>query len=519
MDKLNFGQFLESVARRVPNKTALIYRDRVYTYREFLERIQRLAAALRGNGVRHGDRVGLLCHNSTEYLEIVFACAMAGAVCVQYNWRLAPCEVAELINRSAPKTVFFSAHFAGCYTAARPLCRHKITWVGVDGDLPDAERYDSFAERGVPAWMEWEGGGEDIALQIYTSGTTGVPKGVMLSHRAVITHALSNIADCGWKSSDVFLCVLPLFHASSSGTYNSLLSGATVVIHERFHEETYLENIHAYRATRLSLTPTMLKCLLRSGKMRQYDLSSVQCIVYGAAPITEAVLKQSLEYFHCDFYQLYGMTEMSPTVAVLRPEDHKPDGTERERKRLNSVGRPGTGVLVKIVDSAGAECPTGKAGEVLALGDGMMSGYQGMPEKTAEAMRDGWYHTGDIGCFDEDGYLYITGRLTDVIISGEENICASEVENCIRRLDRDVQEVAVVGLPDERWGEIVAAAVVRCPGSEITEEEIIAHCRAAIASYKKPRRVIFVPRLPVNSCGKVLRKELKSMFTPDKSAQ
>ena len=512
MDKLNFGQFLESVAKRVPNKTAIIYRDRTYTYREFIARVHRLAAVLRSNGVGHRDRVGILCHNSSEYLEVVFACVMIGAVCVQYNWRLSPGEVRNLINRSGPRLIFFSAHFAECYTAIYPLCSEKITWISVDGILQNAKRYETLMEGGAPAQMCWEGGGEDIALQIYTSGTTGAPKGVMLSHRAVITHALCNIIDCHWKNSDVFLCILPLFHASSSGTYNSLLSGATVVIHERFHEEAYLESINTYRVTRLSLTPTMLKSLLGSGKMKQYDLTSVQSIVYGAAPITETVLKNSLEYFHCDFYQLYGMTEMSPTVSVLQPEDHTTEGTPAERRHLCSVGRPGSGVMVKIVGSSGMECPAGTSGEILAFGDGMMSGYQGMPEKTAEALRDGWYHTGDIGRFDKDGYLYITGRLTDVIISGEENICASEVEDCIRCLDQDVQDVAVVGLPDERWGEIVAAAIVRCPDSKITEEEVIAHCRSAIASYKKPQRIVFVSELPRNSCGKVLKKELKLLF-------
>ena len=509
MECMNFGLFIESAAKRFPDKTAIVFEDREYKYKEFNSRADSVAAALLADGVGYGDRVGLLCHNCNEYIEVVVACAKIGAVCVQFNWRQSGREFSRLTNKSSLKCLFISSRFSGLYAAYSEADGAKPAIVSIGGDMPGAKPYDDLLAAAPPAG-EWRaGGGEDILMQLFTSGTTGEQKGVLLSHRAIVTSSLAGIIDCGWREADVFVNVLPLFHTSSSGTYNSLICGATVVIHERFRVSPWLDSVQKYKGTRLSMTPSMIWSVIKKPGLEKCDMSSVKDIVYGAAPISLFILREAARIFSCKFYQLYGMTEMFPAIALLRPEHHNCFRLDGDYAQISSVGRPATGVILRIVDPAGNDLPPGAQGEIIARSGGMMTGYYDMPDETHKATRNGWYHTGDLGYFDEDGFLYVSGRASDIIISGEENISAREVEECIRMLKKDVADAAVFGVPDERWGESVRAAVVRLEGSTISQDEIIAHCRANMATYKCPRQVAFVDKLPRNDSGKIVKGKLR----------
>lgn len=353
--------------------------------------------------------------------------------------------------------------------------------------------------------------GEGCLMQIYTSGTTSIPKGVMLSDNAICSHALGHLTDICQTGNSVYMCVLPLFHASSSGAIATLIAGATVVVLERFRPKVYLKMIEKYKATALSLTPSMFSALLDEIDEGSYDLTSVKSVIYGAEPILAKYIRKANEKLGCDFYQLFGMSEMGPVITLLRAEDHRAKDDALLEKRLKSVGKVALGAKIKIVAPDGSKCPVGRQGEIYAQGLGQMMCYYNAPDKTASVFSDGWYHTGDVGYLDEDNYLYLVGRMSDMIISGGENVYPKSVEECILALD-GVENVAVVGLKDDHLGEAVTAVIVKAPGTELDEATVRNWCKGKIAGFMKPRKVFFVNELPVNSTGKIDKRKLTEMF-------
>ncbi len=353
---------------------------------------------------------------------------------------------------------------------------------------------------------------EDLAGLFYTSGTTGSPKGVMLTNRNLCANALQGFALRIPPPDAVFLHATPMFHLSGGpSAWIYFWVGATHVVQQRFEPKSTFEQIEREHVTHVTWVPTMINMLLAHPDIGKADFSSLRFILYGASPIAPDRLKEALRVFGCELMQVYGMTEAAPILTALAPEEHQPEGDERAVRRLLSCGREVLGVVVSVVNARGEEIVPGEVGEIIARGANIMLGYWHKREETAAVLHDGWYFSGDMGTVDEDGYLYIVDRKKDMIISGGENIYSVEVENALSS-HATVLECAVVGVPDEQWGEAVKALVVVRPGMQATEDELIAHCREQIAGYKVPRSIDFLELLPKSASGKVLKRELREPY-------
>jgi long-chain acyl-CoA synthetase len=512
------GDLLTRAANCYPDKTGSIDEgdDTRLSFVELNARCNAISHALTDMGVGPGDRVAIVCHNCHHYLESVFAVAKAGGVATSLNWRLAPKELAFLLDHSDARVVIFSKRFEALFQKVRELLDKEIRVISVGGDLADAAAYEELAaaypktEPGIqPAGMD------SPVLQMYTSGTTGQPKGVMLTHRNVIANSMNTVIEQQFNRSDICLNVLPIFHIAIYGAINCVLIGATNVFQPEFDLEAVLSVIEKERVTGMGLAPILINYIVNHPKIDEYDLSSLRWINYATAPMPVPLLKKAMEKLQCDFMQVFGQTETSPVISILIPEDHVVEGPEHKARRLGSVGRPILNVEIKVVDPEDRECPQGEVGEITAFGDTMMKGYYKQPEATAQTIKDGWLYTGDMGYFDEYGYLYLVDRKKDMIISGGENIYPNEVEMCILQMD-GVAETAVVGVPDEEWGEAVKAFVVPRPGAEITADQVIRHCAENIAGYKKPKSVEFVEEFPRNAVGKILKNKLREPYWKDR---
>jgi long-chain acyl-CoA synthetase len=512
---VHLGDFLIRASRWFPEKTATVFEDTRMTFAQLNGRVNALSHVLMDMGVKSQDRVAVLCQNSHYFLEAFFGIAKINAVSTNLNWRLSPKELAFVLEDSGANVVFLSRRFEAAYPTLRELAGNRCRFVAIEGSLPGAEDYEALIARYPSEEPAVEVGHEDVVLQMYTSGTTGRPKGVMLSHKNIVANAVNTMIEMEYGRRIKLLSVLPLFHIALYAVLNCVFVGGTTVFLHGFNPQTVLSVIEKEKITRLSFTPAMFALLLEHPDFDKSDLSSVEFIGYASAPMPRALLRRAMEKFKCDFCQSFGMTEMSPVMTVLPPQDHVLDGPEYKVRRLESVGRPICNVQVRVVDEKGAICPPGEVGEIIGRGDTVMKGYHRMPEATAAAIRDGWYYTGDLGYMDEYGYLYIVDRKKDMIISGGENIYPKEVEDVIARLE-GVVEVAVIGVPDEIWGESVKGIVVKAPGAELTEKDIIERCKVNMASYKKPKSVDFVTELPKNAMGKVLKDVLRERYWKDK---
>ncbi|HET8911357.1 MAG TPA: AMP-binding protein, partial [Ktedonobacteraceae bacterium] len=351
----------------------------------------------------------------------------------------------------------------------------------------------------------------DVAGLFYTSGTTGIPKGVTLTNRNIVANALQGLASHFATQTVTYLHSIPMFHISAGvSTWMAFWLGGTHVVQKQFDPKSTFELIKHERVTQVTWVPTMITMLLSDPGVAEADFSSLERINYGASPISPTHLREAIEVFDCDFLQAYGTTEAAPLLTVLTPDDHRQaiSGGAKEARRLLSCGREILGVSVRVVDPRGAEVGPEEVGEVIVRGANLMSGYWEKPDETKMVFRDGWYYSGDMGKFDEDGYLYLVDRKRDMIISGGENIYSIEVENALSSHPA-VLECAVVGVPDEYWGEAVKAFVVLVPGKSVTMDDLIYHCRTVIAGYKCPRFLDFVEDLPKSGAGKVLKRELR----------
>ena len=477
------------------------------SYRRLDARSSQAAQALRAAGVVAGDRVAYLDKNRPEYFEVLFGAAKIGAVCVCVNWRLAPREIVDVIADAQASVLVVGSALAGkVEEIERRLERTLIValdghdrWPAYDGWLDVQPSEDPGV---VPA-------ADDAGLQLYTSGTTGRPKGAVLSNRSFVAMSDATAPVWGFRDGMVSIGVSPLFHIAGTGWNLMVLGfGGTVVLHREVDGEAILRDIDRYRVTHAILVPAILQLILARRDEGAADTSSLETVVYGASPISDRILLELFEAFDCRFMQGYGLTETSGAVTTLRAEDHDP----ARPRLLRSCGHPLAGVELRIVDpETGADQLDGAVGEVWIRSAQVMTGYWRNAEATAEAIdADGWFHSGDAG-FLEDGRLYLHDRVKDMIVSGAENIYPAEVEN-VMMSHPAVAEVAVIGVPDDRWGETVKAIVVLVPGTAATPAELIAHARAGLATYKCPTSVDLVTALPRNATGKVLKGELREPY-------
>ncbi len=496
--------------------TALVTPERSFSHGELQDRVARFAAALQRLGIGPGDRVALLAANGGSYVESYFSVLWAGGVVVPVNSRFALPEMIEQITDAEPSLLICDAAFLDTAMQLADACPSLR---GIIADAPAAglSRVHNYEEliAGTPPCADAGRGGEDLACLFYTGGTTGRAKGVMLSHRNLWVNAVVTGMAFGFDEHTVSLHAGPLFHLGAGArVYTTSIMGGRHVVIPRFTPADVLDAISRHKVTVATFVPTMLGMILQSPDLERYDLSSLEMITYGASPMPEPVLQECLRRFpNIRFGQSYGMTELSPVATILTPDDHLPSAP---RHRLRSAGRPLVSAEVKIVDAQDRDLPHGEVGEVLVRGPMVMMGYWRKPELTAQTLRGGWMHTGDSGSFDADGYLYISDRIKDMIISGGENVYSIEVENAIAA-HPDVAQCAVIGIPHPKWGETVHAVVVRKPGATLTADDLIAFCRTSIADYKVPRSIDFRDDpLPLSSVNKVNKALLRAPYWNDK---
>jgi long-chain acyl-CoA synthetase len=505
---MHLTQGLQRAAQTRPSGLSTIFRDRRRTWRDTAERIACLAGGLRRRGLRKGDRIAILALNSDRYFEYLFAVPAAGGVTVPLNIRLAAPEIAYILEDSGASMLLVDGPFAPLLAqlGGRLGAVRDIIWLDDDAAPAGMTGFEDLLD--APPVTDVAAADDDVAGIFYTGGTTGQAKGVMLSHRNLIINAANMNVAVGYTSDSIYLHAPPMFHiADNASTLVVTMLGGTHVFIPRFDPAMVAATIEAEHVTHTLLVPTMINALVNAPAIDAHDLSSLKKLPFGASPMPDAVLRRAVEKLpHCDFVHLYGMTEAAPLVTALEPQD------VRLPERSKSCGKAAMMVEVRIADADDNEVPRGTVGEVQVRGPNIMLGYWNKPEQTAAALRGGWYHSGDGGMMDAEGYVTIVDRLKDMIISGGENIYSAEVDSAISTLD-GVAEVAVVGIPDETWGEAVHAVVVPRAECTLTEAQVIAHCRGLIAHFKCPRSVaIRDTSLPLSGAGKVLKTELRGPF-------
>jgi long-chain acyl-CoA synthetase len=506
-DQLRVADVVREYAASRGDHVAVREGARSLTYAELDERSNRLARSLLDAGVGSGSRVAYLDRTAPEVVELLFAVSKIGAVLVPLNWRLAELELEAVLEDAAPPLLVAGPTYAGVANALaaelEPAPRVLVT----------GDEYEAWLASGDVRDPGRRGKAGDVVVQMYTSGTTGVPKGVLTTHRNLAAAAETS----PWWQFDadsVSMTPIPMFHIGGIGwAFLGLWNGATTVLVSDFAPEAVLDTMERQRVTNAVLVPTMLRLLTAVPGAAERDFSALRSIAYGASPITTPVLKAALRTFRCSFYGIYGLTESTGGVLQLSPEDHDPGGP-RERL-LRSAGRPFPWVELRIVDPrTGQHCRAFEVGEVWLRAANVMRGYHRRPEETAAALTpDGWLRTGDGGYMDEEGYVFLTDRIKDMIVSGGENVYPIEVEEALCR-HPGVADVAVIGVPDERWGETVKALVIPRDDAAPSADELIAFARERLAGYKLPRSVEFVDELPRTPTGKVLKRDLRARYAP-----
>jgi acyl-CoA synthetase (AMP-forming)/AMP-acid ligase II len=508
---------IERAARLNPNGTGTRFDQREFSWAETRQRVARLAAALAKFGLAEGDRVGILSLNSDRYLESIFAIPWAGCCVVPLNTRWALPENQYAVTDSGARVLLFDDAFtqqAGELLAAVDTLEAAV-YMG-EGNCPGwAQRYEDLIEGGEPVAASSRGG-DEMAGIFYTGGTTGFPKGVMQSHRAIWSSAMGALPEFKMTRNSVYLHVAPMFHmADFAGTMGTVLCCGANVILRSFEAGQVLQTFSEEKISHVLLVPAMVKMVLNHPQAASADLSSVECILYGASPMPAATLEQCMKMWPgVGLVQAYGQTELAPIATMLSMEAHLAGG-----EVLKSAGQPTAVSDIRIVDEQGNDCPPGRSGEIAVRGPHTMIGYWNKPEESASALVDGWVFTGDAGYFGDDGYLFIVDRVKDMVVTGGENVFTTEVENAVISHDA-VQDVAVIGIPHEEWGEAVHAIVILHEGNSVTEAELIEHCRQRIAGYKLPKSISFRDEpLPLSGAGKVLKTELRRPFWEGRDRQ
>jgi len=478
-----------------------------FTYAEHLDRVQRLIGGMQGLGIGRGDRFAIMALNSPEYLQLLHAAFLGGGVVNPLNLRFAPRELIHVLRDSDTRVCFVDPVFAPLIEAVREEAGLEHVVLVGQGDVPHTVTFDELVD--AEPVLPDEGEETDPVVLMYTGGTTGMPKGVLLDQRAELLNVYHITIAFQRGRDSVNLLQTPMFHAASMyGMVGGPVLGGHTVILPMFEPGAVLAAMDAYRPTVTTMVPTMIGMVMAHPDFRPERLAGLSDLAYGASPMPAALLDTLLEWSpHIDIVQGYGMTESGSVITVLGPEEHRMGGDY-----LRSAGRPVLGVELSIQDALGTLLPAGEVGEVCARGGNYMIEYWRQPEATADVFRDGWYHTGDAGYLDDEGYLFLVDRVKDMIVTGGENVYSSEVENALAGHPA-VQQVAVIGIPHERWGEAVHAVVVLRDGHTVTEEELLAHSREWIAGYKVPKSIEFrTEPLPLSGAMKVLKRELRDPY-------
>jgi acyl-CoA synthetase (AMP-forming)/AMP-acid ligase II len=504
------GDVIERNARYFPGRTAVVFEGRRITYAVFATRVRKFANALVSRGLQRQARFAILAQNCTEYFETVGAAEMAGFIAVTLNWRLAVPELAQIVADSTPTVLIFEEQFRAQAESLRAQAGiERCIVIGAATDW--AESYEAVIAAAPDAPPPIRPQPHDGVYLIYTSGTTGKPKGVLLSHRAILTAAIGISWESGVRPTDRMLIVMPLFHIG--GKINQLaymVLGATIFLHRAFDATAMLRCIEQERITSAHFAPVMVRALLDHPELATYRKDSLRSIQYASAPMSVAQLREAMTAFGPIFTQVYGMTECV-VGTILHAHEHKPDGTPAEVRRLASAGQPFFDHAIRVVRPDGSGCAPDEIGDILIRGPSVMTGYWNNSAATVETLRNGWMHTGDVGFFDAEQFLFIVDRKKDMIVSGGENIYSREVEEALLTHPA-VLQAAVIGVPDARWGESVKACIVLRPGASASEDALIQHCRAQIASYKKPRSIDFLDALPRLFNGKTDKKQLRARY-------
>ncbi len=503
---MNIGQTLIINAARIPDKTAIIYGNHEYSYSQFNKEVNRLAHGLITEGVKKGDKVALFMKNSDLYMIVFYAIMKVGAVAVPINFRLTGPEVNYILNDSDASVVFFDEELLTILQEASINTEKSVKQISIG--TVKGKGYKTIAE--IKSENDTN---PDIQVNeaddceiLYTSGTTGKPKGALFDHHRVFHVGINLMAMMSVGQDDRFLHIAPLFHSAQLNLFMVLSTflGSTQVIMRDFHPVTTLELIQKHKISIFFGVPTMYNFLAQVPNIQAYDISSIKKCAYGAAPMSISLIKKSMELFgHDQFYNLCGLTEGGPGGICLTPEHH-----------LDKIGSGGIAIpntIARVVDENGEDVEVGKVGEFIISGETIMKEYYKKPEETKKTIRDGWLYTGDLGTIDKDGFITLVDRKKDMIISGGENVYSTEVEHVLSAHPQ-ILEAAVIGLPDEVWGETVAAIIVVKQGEKIDHEEIKAFCRKSLAGYKVPRKMIEIDLLPRNTSGKILKYKLRKEY-------
>jgi acyl-CoA synthetase (AMP-forming)/AMP-acid ligase II len=516
-------EFLDIAVMLVPERTAIIFEGERYSYTQLKERVNRLADSLNQLGLQKDDRAAIFQVNCNEYVEACFGTIKAGGIFVPINFRVREDELEDMINRVEAKFVFIGDRYFDMVNKIRSRLSTVKHFISIDGKCEGMLSYDELLASGSPEDKTFaEPNDEDTAILMFTAGTTGRPKGVPQTHDGYSVYVLQNVSSPDLElPPETNLLSMPLYHvAGIQAVMAAIYGGRTIALERQFELEEWLEIAQKEKVSRAMLVPTMLKRVVEYPDLDKYDLSSIRVITYGAAACPYEVLRKTIERFPGRaLINAFGGTETSSTIAALRAEDQIITGKETEAekekklKRLaSSIGLPMEDVEVQVRDEEGRLLPTGGVGELVVRGPRVMKGYWQDEEKTKQAFTpDGWFRTGDMAYFDDEGYIYLCGRGDDLIVRGGENISPEEVENVLYTHPK-VAEAAVIGVPDVEWGQQVRAVVALKKGETATEEEIIEFCRTKLASFKRPASAAFVDEIPKTSTGKILRRVLREQY-------
>ncbi|GAB3378058.1 long-chain-fatty-acid--CoA ligase [Spongiibacter taiwanensis] len=506
----NVADIVRYNARNHGGEIATYFAGRELTWLEMDSKSSQMANQMAAAGVGAGDRVLYYAGNADDYFITIYACAKLNAVFIPMNWRLAAAEVALIVSDADPKLVLIEDTFAPLWEGAQKELGRTIDSVDVKlGKGDENPLWQWYAEASsedpmAPTALD------DTAWQIYTSGTTGLPKGVQMTNGGIMLQRLCEHLEPAytWDHNDRYLFCVPSFHLLGLGlSMQAMYNGATIVVASRFDPNEVLQLINTQRPTLAGLAPVMIQMLLENPETPNTDFSSIREIMYAGSPIAMGLLKRAMEKIPCRFMQFYGSTESGGAITLLRPDDHD----LANEKRLTSCGKPLPLMEIKVVDGKGNALGANEPGEMLARLPSITKGYWNKPDAWAEVFDNGWYRTGDVGYFDDAGYLYIVDRAKDMIVSGGENIYSSEVENCLS-LHPDVAAVAIIGVPSEKWGEEVKALVIPKPGTNPDPEDLINFSKQRLAQYKCPKSVEFVADFPRTGAGKVSKKDLRAPY-------
>jgi acyl-CoA synthetase (AMP-forming)/AMP-acid ligase II len=516
LSRYQIGTFAHIIHRHAllqSDHEAFVYGPERITFSKFNARVNSLIHALQAMGVKKGDAIGILSWNCLGYVEVYGAAMKGGFIASPFNTRLKERELEYIINYSEANTLFVGPELLEMAKQLQPRLPKVKNFISLETATPDMLSLSDLLTSYSQAEPDVQVDEDDPVGIIYTSGTTGVPRGALYTQRALIDDSRTLVMNMNLYPEHKRVLITPLFHIAGNTHFRSTLYiGGCNIIMKFFDPAATLQTIQDERATHMDIVPTHLAAMLNLPDLKKYDISSMEFLWYGGSPMPLEVLKKGMKVFGPIFAQGYGQSESGPAISHLSKEDHNVlDRPEREQRKLMSAGRPNIGVQVRIVDDEGNDVELGEMGEIIVRSKHNMMGYWHKPEETKEALVDGWLHTGDMGYYDDEGYIYIADRKKDMIISGGENVYPREVEEVLYQHPA-ILEAAVIGVPDPYWVERVHAVVITRKGESTTPEELTVFCKKRIAGYKVPKTIEFVDSIPKNPAGKILKKELREKY-------